>query len=187
MTTILRAKLIAIALSILAAFNLASLPSTHPLVVRYESAADDVIAAVEAEEPTSTDERKETLARILYVWGYYEGSWYPNPYGFPDGRVLEGTNDGGRACGVMQLHLDEINALVGWKGILDPSWSCRALRKDRLLGFRAGLRVILELERRYGSLGAAMTAYSTDLGSHPWIAAVVKKRCKIAGVVCALP
>lgn len=180
----LRAKLIAIALAILAVFKLDALPISHPLVTRYNGAADDAIAAVSAEMPTATEEEQEIHARILYVWAYYEASWYTNPYGFPDGRVLPGTNDEGRACGVMQLHIDEINALPGWAGVLDPTWSCLSVRKDRVLGYRAGLRVILELEHRYGSIGAAMTAYSTDLGLHPWIAAVVRKRCKIAGVVC---
>lgn len=197
--------LIGLAISILHPFKLDELPETHPLVARYTQAATDCITAIDDEMPDASDAVKEKYARQLYVFAYDEASWETNPYGCKPGTistskygqvtkclaggVWEGTNDGGNACGVGQVHVDEIQTLSNWKGVLEPSWTCRAVRKDRVLGFRVMLRVLLQLEKDCGSTAAAWSAYAGTLGCKSYVMPLVKKRCKRAGLteLCELP
>ncbi len=186
----MKTALVAMALALVALFvpgaKTHPLPDDHPVVLRATSAADDLVAALDLEFPgdgTDSDAlRREEYARASYGWSYYEASWLANPYGRPDGSVAPGTNDGGLACGVMQPHVGEIRALPTWAGVVP--WTCLQVRQDRVLGYRAGLRVLLELERRCGSVCGALTAYSTDLSCKPWTAAVVVKRSRVLGLHC---
>lgn len=158
------------------------LAEDHPVMVRAADAARDLDLALDLELPDASPERRERFAIAAFGWSFFEASWYANPYGFPDGSVLPGTNDGGHACGTMQPHVEGIRAMPHWKGVVP--WSCVAVRKDRVLGFRAGLRILLRLEEDCLSLCGALTAYSTDLACKPWTAAVVRKRSKELGLGC---
>lgn len=197
--------LVALALSILHPFKLDELPDTAPLVHRYTQAAKDCVEAIDAEMPDASDATKEKYARQLYLFAYEEASWETNPFGCKPGTirtskygqvtkclaggVWEGTNDGGNACGVGQVHVDEIQSLTNWKGVLEPEWTCRAVRKDRVLGFRVMIRILKRLEVDCGSTAAAWSAYAGTLGCRTFVLPLVKKRCKRAGLTeaCELP
>src|SRR5947208_235617 len=133
--------LIALALLVLAGppmYLKEPLPEDDPTVHRYTHAAEDAVEAIELEMPGATWEAREKYARLIYVWSYFEASWAQNPYGCKPGTekklasgiirhclaggVWEDTNDGGMACGIGQVHVDTIQALPGWKGVLEPAW-----------------------------------------------------------------
>ena len=162
----MRPVLLALAVRMIAlAMPGAALPPEHPIMVRARGAADDLLEAVAAEA-----EHEPALVRAAYVWSFYESGWYASPVG---------PNDKGGACGVLQIHVSSLP-----KGWIPPEWTCAAVRKDRVLGYRAGLRVLRRLVDRCGSLRGGLHAYSTT-GACPAPAAppirVVLERCKVAG------
>lgn len=188
--------LLALALAILHPFKLDDLPADHSLVKRYNVAAADCIKAVDIEWPGASDDVREKYARQLFVWSYDEASWYINPYACAPGKigclpsgVLAGTNDNGHGCGRGQVHVDEIQALSNWKGVLDAEWTCKAVRADGVLGYRVMARVLKRLETDCGSTAAAWSAYAGKLGCVSYVKPIVKTRCKRAGLteMCELP
>lgn len=82
-------------------------------------------------------------SRRLWGWSYWESAWHPSP---------PGSNDNGAACGIMQVHFPE-RLLAGA--------TCDAVRKDAVLGYRVGYRLLKELVAKCGSLDAALGAYAT--------------------------
>lgn len=205
MKALLVKALVLVALSLLKPSKLDTLPPEHKLVHRYTNAAEDCVTAVELELPTASWRVREKYARSLYVWSYYEASWEQNPYGCKPGStyttkygqvrhctaggVWEGTNDEGHACGVVQPHVDTIQTLTSFKGVLEPSWTCTAVRKDRVLGYRAALRILLHLETECGSTALAWSAYASTLGCPKLVQQRVKDRCLDGGLTsdCELP
>lgn len=157
----LAARLIALAIP-----GSSALPPSHPISVRADGAADDLVTATLLEA-----EHEPALVRAAWVWSFYESSWWANP---------KGSNDKGGACGVMQVHVAAVVS-AGW---VPSDWTCAALRKDRVLGYRAGLRVLRRLVDRCGSLRAGLTAYSTTgacpVPGTPPIRVIVE-RCAVAG------
>lgn len=141
------------------------LPITHPDRVRVEAAASDLATAMELEGVSDVK-----VGKAAFVWSWYEAGLWADP---------RGDNDKGSACGVGQVHVASMP-----KGLLHPSWTCAALRADRVLGYRAQLRVILHLRTQCGGdLRGALTAYSTT-GTCPkpgWTIRLVKARCETAG------
>lgn len=141
-----------------------ALPKTGALADRAQSAAADLELALAVEsEPSSRDRDR----RLAWVWSYYESSWRTDP---------EGSNDQGAACGVMQVHASEL------VGVLPAEWTCRKLRTDRVLGYRAGLRTLHHLETKCGSLEAALGAFSGN-GTCARGFGLVHRRARIAGVL----
>ena len=190
------AVLIGLALSILHPYKLDDLPPEHSLVHRYNAAAAYCIKAIDLEMPDATDGEREKYARQLFEWSYEESSWFVSPYACKVGTVgclpsgvLAGTNDDGNGCGLVQTHVDEIQSLSNWKGVLDPTWTCKAVRHDGVLGFRVAIRVLKKLEADCGSTAAAWSAYAGKLGCATYIKPLVKQRCKRAGLteLCELP
>jgi hypothetical protein len=144
-----------------------ALPASHPEVARVETAAGDLARAMEL-EGVDGDVR---LGKSALVMSWYESALYADP---------KGDNDHGRACGVGQVHVADAP-----KGLLDPAWTCEALRADRVTGYRAELRVIVRLRALCGGdLFAGWHAYAT--GSCPAkgekTISLVLKRMKEAGV-----
>lgn len=140
--------LAALALRLLTSAYGVVLPAAHPEVARVEEAAADLARAMEL-EGIGGDVR---LARSALVMSWYESALYADP---------KGSNDHGRACGVGQVHVADAP-----KGLLDPSWTCEAVRADRVVGYRAELRVIASLRALCGGdLVAGWNAYAT--GSCP--------------------
>jgi hypothetical protein len=137
------------------------LPNQHPTVLRAQAAAADLVAEVQS----LPEGERELYARVAYVWSYYESSWLANP---------SGSNDDGRACGVMQIHLPELAV---------PGATCAKVRADRKLGYRVGLATLHHLVAKCGSMRAGLTAFSTT-GQCPkkgMIIKLVADRCAIAG------
>lgn len=137
-----------------------SLAATHPFAVRAEAASRDVIAAVE----DLPEAERETWGRVAYVWAFYEAGWFTDP---------KGSNDDSQACGILQIHTPE-----KWL----PGATCKAVREDRVLGFRAGIALMRLLRDKCGSLRGAMVAYSTDGACHDYAVPIVTRRLKLAGV-----
>lgn len=132
------------------------LPASHPVALRAESAARDVVVAVE-ELPES---ERETWARLAFVFAFYESAW-----------MTAAVGDGGRSLGVLQ-----VNSM--WLG----SYSRADVLKDRVLGFRLGIRTMRRLVSECGSMSAGLGAYAS--GQCNGAAFLVKRRCKLAGVRC---
>lgn len=103
---------------------------------------------------------REACARIAFVWAAYESGWYTNP---------PGSNDDGKACGVLQVHL--------------PADRCKAARASLDVGFDEGLSLMVSLRAKCGSWGGGLTAYSMK-GECPkgWVLPLVVRRMKLAGV-----
>ena len=70
------------------------------------------------------------------------------------------------------------NELHEW---LPAGWTCAALRKDRVLGWRAGIRIMRRLIDKCGSVKSGLTAFATDGACHTWTPAIVVYRMKLAG------
>lgn len=139
-----------------------ALPSSHPFVMRASSAADDLAQALEEEKAGEGSIDRATWTRLVFVWAYHESAFYTDAVG-----------DGGASVGVMQVQTPE-------------KWLAGATRekvlKDRVLGFRVGIRVMRELVKKCGSLRAGLTAYATDGSCKTWTLPLVTRRMKIAGV-----
>jgi len=125
----------------------------------------------DVKNPTNALRQRETWARIMFVFAYYEASWYASP---------KGSNDEGRACGVLQVHNPE-KYVTGY--------DCKSVRGSLEKGFDVGLALMMRLEKQCGSKKAALTAYATDGACHNWTLPLVVKRCKEAGLTeeCELP
>lgn len=158
--------LFALALRLLALAYGTTLPASHPEVARVEAAAGDLARAMELEGISDV-----RVGRVAFVWSWYEAALYADP---------KGDNDKGAACGVGQVHVGDVP-----KGWLEPEWTCAALRANRVLGYRAELRVIERFRAQCGGdLRAGLTAYSTRGKCPPkdWTIRLVAERMKIAGV-----
>jgi membrane-bound lytic murein transglycosylase MltF len=110
---------------------------------RAESLASDVAAVVATERPlfAGADARRRT-ARLLAVWAWHESS----------GRA-DAIGDGGRACGVMQLHEHARNGTP-----------CEMILRDRRLGLRLGLRYMRQAVAYCGgSITAGLSAYASGI------------------------
>lgn len=122
------------------------------------------VGDVPEEYATALDDRG-AWARRLFVWGYFEGGLLTNP---------PGRNDDGAACGVGQVHVES------WTHVLEPAWSCAALRADRVLGFRAMYRVMRDTFERCGSERAGLAAYATGGACGGAVPALVLRRIRLA-------
>lgn len=134
---------------------------------RGEAAAEDVSAAVAMLPSGVPEDRREVYARLLFTWSFFESSWLANP---------PGSNDKGSACGVLQIHTPEL-----WL----PGATCAKVRASRKLGYLVGLTVIRQLEKKCGSLGSAMTAFSTYGMCQVKILPLVSRRYQLAGLTAA--
>ena len=110
-------------------------------------------------------ESDDAHVRSAFVWAALESGWQANP---------RGDNDGGNACGVLEVHVAE------WSSVLPETWTCEAIRADRVLGFRAAILVLDHLEKQCGSLARAWGAYAT--GTCEGGAQLVARRCLRAGL-----
>ena len=110
-------------------------------------------------------ESDEALVRVAFVWSYFEAGWQADP---------RGSNDHGSSCGTMQV------SVAQWADVLPESWTCAAMRADRVLGFRAGFLVLHHLRGVCGALDGALRAYAT--GSCSRGADLVARRCLRAGL-----
>lgn len=152
------------------------LPPENPYRVRYDAAAIDAARASFQECADLGESGMERCGRVAIVMGHFEAANEANP---------KGSNDNGGACGVMQVHVSEVP-----KGWLPETWTCAALRADRELGYRAGLRVVRRLEDKCGSLGGALTAFATngecpiDKTGKPYVIMLIKARCAKGGIAC---
>lgn len=166
-TTALAKKILAsLAILISHDYRGATLRPNDPVQLRFNAAVNDDIAAAILESP-SNDARAERDALLGADFGYHEASLMTSP---------PGSNDAGTACGVGQIHASEM------RGVLPETWTCQALRTDRVLGFRAMFRVIHHFEEQCGSLEEALGAYAT--GKCQRGVGLVLRRCKEAGVDC---
>jgi hypothetical protein len=110
---------------------------------RAEGLAEDVAAVVASERPlfVGADAKRRT-ARLLAVWAWHESS----------GRA-DAVGDGGRACGVMQLH-----------GQARGGVPCERILRDRRLGLRLGLRYMRQAVTYCGgSVTAGLSAYASGI------------------------
>lgn len=133
--------------------------NVHPAYVRAETALDSVEIALRQEGLEGPE--LEAWALRLWGWSYWESSWYPSP---------PGDNDGGRACGVLQVH--EPGALL-------PGATCAAVRKDLVLGYRVGYRALRKFVTLCGSIDAGLGAYATGMCRSNMN--LVRKRCIALG------
>lgn len=129
---------------------------------RAVSASDVVLVEVQA----FPADRREPLARVAVEWFGYESGYSMNPRGY---------NDKGDACGIGQVHSPHTYL----KGA-----TCDKVRTDLNLSVRVALVVIDRLWTQCGSLGGAMTAYSSNIGCpiNGWVLPMVSFRCKEAGL-----
>lgn len=155
-------------------------PGSDPAVLRGEeniASIERVLDKLAAEPATAKavapPARREALARVLLVFGFFEGSWYASP---------KGDNDAGTACGVMQVHDPQL---------LVEGATCKKVRASMDLGYEVGLRLILREEEKCGSLGASLTMFAMGpykdpktgkLTCPPFVLPAISKRCKIAGL-----
>ena len=136
---------------------------THPAYARMTEAATDLETALARRPWPEAVQSKR--ARIVFEFAGEESSFYTNPPGF---------NDNGAACGVMQLHNPQLDL---------PAATCEAVRKDRVLGFEAGIARIQRLEKECGSIAEALSAYAwRGECTHGIILDIVKRRCRKAGL-----
>jgi len=139
-----------------------ALPSSHPFVVRASSAADDLVRALDAEGVPEGPERL-TWARRAFVWAYFESAYQTDALG-----------DGGKSCGVMQVTKTGLDLLKGA--------TCESVRKDRVQGFRVGLRTMKVLIDKCGSVEAGLGAYATNGECKKGVTiGLVMRRMKLAG------
>lgn len=141
------------------------LAESHPVSQRALAAYEDVLAA-EDKLSVPAGERARWADR-LFVWSYYESSWLANP---------PGSNDDGRACGVLQVHVGELPP-----GVLPPKWTCARVREDRVLGYEAGALLMRHLIVKCGSVEAGLTAYATDGACHTYVLPLARRRIQLAG------
>lgn len=156
-------NLIKALVSVGAAIAFGGMPAEESLeMARVTGAASDLQTALARHPwPEAVQERR---ARLVLVMGWYEGAWQASP---------PGSNDSGRACGVMQVH--------------SPQWdiagaTCEAVRADRVLGFEVGIVRLQTLEARCGSIAAGLAAYATDGRCGKQLGAAMSWRCRRAGL-----
>lgn len=154
-----RAQIVALAFRVLGTTKLAP---DHPIVERAISAAADADAAIRVVSPSMSAEEREAWTRRLLVWSGFESAWFADP---------PGSNDEGRACGVMQVHVGSLPP-----GLLPASYTCASVRKDRVAGYVVGLVVMRHLVKTCGGIESGLTAYATG-GCHPsWHLPLVVRR-----------
>lgn len=100
--------------------------------------------------------------RFWIVQGWHESRWRADALG-----------DGGKACGVVQIH----------RGMIPPGFgTCDDLRRDRRLGFAAGRALLRGLIERCKGVRPGIGAYFTGkCGGAP---KMIAARCHEAGDVC---
>lgn len=140
----------------------AVVPDNHPAMSRAASRADEILEVVES--MVADPAQREAWTRSLFGWEYWEAGWFVSP---------AGSNDDGKACGVLQIHNPE--------GILSGA-TCEMLRKDGKLAAKVALTLLLEREKTCGSKAAAWTAFSWDGACHPQTLSIVKYRCLRLGL-----
>lgn len=158
--------------------GLSDLPSDNPYVVRYDAAAFEIAQASYEECSDLGEAGMEQCGRVAMVMGHFESANQANP---------KGSNDKGGACGSMQVHVSSVPE--GW---LPKEWTCAALRADRELGYRAGLRVVRRLWDKCGSLGAGLSAFAMHGECPPinpatgkrYVLMLIQSRCHKGGVTC---
>ena len=138
------------------------LPETHPVMIRADARAAEIVEVVEAMVPDRV--QQDVWERSLFGWEFWESSWFVSPHG---------SNDDGNACGVLQIHSPE--------KIL-PGATCEKLRKDSKLAVKVALTFLLEREKTCGSKAAAWTAFSWDGACHKETIDLVKNRCRYVGL-----
>lgn len=140
----------------------ADLPADHPAVKRAQGALADAYAALALEGEPQID----LWARRIWGWSGYESNFFTSP---------KGLNDHGSACGVLQAHTPQ--------KFLEGA-TCEAVRKDRVLGYRVGYRIMKDRITVCKSVKRGLGAYATDGACHEWVPALVIARCKIIGDDC---
>jgi hypothetical protein len=120
---------------------------------------DDVVAVVEVDAPLVEGDRTAT-GRLLVVWAWKEAAYRANAIG-----------DGGKACGVLQLH-----------AIARAGHTCAELTADRRLALRVGLAWMRQMRDTCGSVRRGLLAYASGscFGSLR-ARALVDHRLKLAG------
>jgi hypothetical protein len=146
------------------------LPETHPVMIRADARAAEIISVVE--EMVSDPVQQETWERALFGWEYWESSWFIKPPGY---------NDNGAAHCSLQLHNEVINTV--------PGATSASVEKDPKLCVRVALTYLLEREKTCGSKAAAWTAFSWDGACHSQTLDLVKNRCRYVGLTgtCEMP
>jgi hypothetical protein len=145
-----------------------TLPASNPVMIRADKATDAIMTALD-QNGVKDDATKLQRGKRMFVWSYYESSWYADPKGY---------NDKGKACGVGQIHVESV------KDWLPADWTCEKLRKDMVVSYRAMDIVMERLIKKCGSVRAGLVAYATDGACHDWYLPVVKQRCKLSGDAC---
>jgi len=178
----LKALLAALILKILIStgYTVKPPPGSDPAVLRgqeniasIERVLDKLTLDPATTKAVTPPTRREALARLLLVFGFFEGSWYASP---------KGDNDAGTACGVLQVHAPQL---------LVEGATCTKVRASMDLGYEVGLRLILREEDKCGSLGASLTMFAMGpwfdpktkkFSCPPFVLPAIQKRCKIAGL-----
>ena len=135
------------------------------IAVHLISSPSALVRAREVAAEIASIESDEAVARSVFVWAYREGAWFSAP---------PGSSDNGGSCGVLQISAGQ------WTSVLPETWTCAAMREDRLLGLRAGILVLHHLRNACGSLSGAWSAYSS--GRCRGAPLLVARRCVSAGL-----
>lgn len=155
------ARMKAILLALLPSLTgLPSLPASHPFQIRASSAADDLLSAIEAEGIPEAD--RATWTRRAWVWAFFESAY-----------VTDALGDAGKSCGVMQVTSTGLALLKGA--------TCDSVRKNRVDGFRVGLRTMKHLIDKCGSVESGLGAYATNGECKKGTIGLVVRRMKLAG------
>lgn len=140
--------------------GLPALPAKHWFMVRAAQAADNLIAALEADGIDKLSDR-DVWAWRGWVWAYHES-----------GFQVDALGDNGASCGYLQVMTPE-------KVLTDAT--CDKVRKDGVLGFRVGLGLMKRLIDKCGSTRSGLTNYATGKECPTWTLPLVAKRMKLAG------
>jgi hypothetical protein len=121
-----------------------TLPNAQYLEPLIQPNITAVAAVVDAEGPlpfpgTDLAARWNRTAELMLVMGFFEAGWSANP---------RGSNDEGRACGVMQVHTP------------DPA-KCAERRASLSAGYRAGLRTLKKMLELCGTINGAVAAFAS--------------------------
>lgn len=137
---------------------------TPQLRTRADGAAQDIVAVVNERLPDAAPEERLAWAKVLFVWSRYEATWLADP---------KGSNDHGSACGILQIHNPH--------KYLDGA-TCEKIRKDRRLGLKAALEVMLSMTAKCGTRGGGLSAFSGDGMCPTVVFPLVSMRCRKAGL-----
>ena len=137
--------------------GLPALPPTHPFMVRASKAADDLLAALAADDVPDRD----TWAWRGWVWSYHESAFTPDALG-----------DNGASCGYLQVSMPH--------KVIEGA-TCEKVRKDGVLGMRVGLGLMKRLIDKCGSVRKGLTSYATGKDCPGWTLPLVERRMKLAG------